>query len=196
MYIPHDQFVHFSAGVQARARSLVVRTSRDPMALANAVRAELRVIDPEVPAAQVRDMASVVSESVSGRRLNVYLIASFGAVSLALAAIGLYGMMAFSVARRTREIGLRLAIGASRTSVLSLVLKEGVGLVLTGAAIGLIVAVIFSGSLADLLFDVPPRDMGILAGVVAMLILIGALASLVPAHRATRVDPLAALRAD
>ena len=196
MYIPHDQFVHFFAGVQARARSLVVRTTREPMALANAVRAALRAIDPQVPAAQVRDMESVVSESVSERRLNVFLIASFGVVSLALAAIGLYGVMAFSVAQRTREFGLRLAIGASRSAVLSLVLKEGVGLVVAGAAIGSMGALIFGGSLAALLFGISPRDMGVLAGVVALLIVIGAVASLVPAHRATRVDPLVALRAD
>jgi putative ABC transport system permease protein len=174
----------------------VIRTSGNPMDLAGAVRAELGAVDPEIPAAGVRDMATILRESVSDRRLHAFVIAASGGLALALAAIGLYGVMAYTVAQRTSEMGLRIAMGASRGSVLSLVVREGLWLVLAGAAAGLVAALPMAGSLADMLFDVQPRDFGIYAGAVAVLLAVGALASAIPARRATRVDPLTALRSE
>jgi putative ABC transport system permease protein len=196
MFIPYEQFLHFSAAAQARAMSLVVRTEGEPLALVGAVRAELRALDREVPAAAVRSMESVVSESVADRRLNAILIGAFGLISLALAAVGLYGVMAFHVAQRTREMGVRIAIGASRASVLALVVGEGVRVVCAGAALGFVASLLLTGWMSALLYDVEPRDLSMFALACAVLVITGTLASYLPARRATRIDPVRALRAD
>jgi putative ABC transport system permease protein len=196
MFIPYEQFLHFSVGAQARAMSLVVRTEGEPLALVGAVRAELRALDWEVPAAAVRSMASVVSESVADRRLNTILIGAFGLISLALAAVGLYGVMAFHVAQRTREMGVRIAIGASRAAVLALVVGEGVRVVCAGAALGFVASLLLTGWMSALLYDVEPRDLSMFALACAVLLITGTLASYLPARRATRIDPVRALRAD
>jgi putative ABC transport system permease protein len=196
LFIPHEQFLHFSAGVQARAMTLVVRTSREPTSLVSVLRAELRALDAEVPAAQVQDMASVVSASVAARRVNVTLIGVFGGLALILAAIGLYGVMAYGVAQRTREMGVRLAMGAVRRDLLRLVLYEGLAVTVAGVAIGIAAALLVVGRVSSLLFDVGPRDLSIFTLAPLTLIVSGALASYVPARRATRVDPVVALRGE
>jgi putative ABC transport system permease protein len=196
MYIPDRQFLHFSAGVQARALSVVIKTEQDPTASVAAVRAAVRAIDPDVPAAQVRTMSTIVSASVADRRLNMLLIGAFGVLALALASIGLYGVMAYAVTQRTREMGVRLAIGASRASVLSLVVGNAMRLVTTGVAIGLVLSLVAMGSLARLLFEVGPGDASVYVLVPLILLLTAGLASYLPARRATRVDPLTALRAE
>jgi putative ABC transport system permease protein len=196
MYIPYTQYAHFAAGAPARAMSLVVKTTRASLTLANSLRAEIRRIDPEIPAADVRAMDAVVSNSVASRRLNVVLIGAFGALALALAAIGLYGVMAYTVTQRTRELGVRMAIGASATNILSLVAGQGLRLVGIGLVIGLCVAMPLSGSLDRFLFGIAPHDFSTFASAAAVLVFAAALACYVPARRAMRVEPVVALRED
>jgi putative ABC transport system permease protein len=196
MFIPLPQFRHFSDTGQARAMTLVIRTAVEPMALATAVRSALHEHDAEVPAAQVRDMVSVISTSVADRRLTMLLMGSFGALALTLAAVGVYGVMAYQVVQRTREMGVRLALGASPDAVLRLVVVQGMRLVAIGLAIGLVVAASSSGALTRMLFAVEPRDPVTLVAVPLVLAAVGLVACLVPARRATRVDPAIALRAE
>jgi putative ABC transport system permease protein len=196
LFIPYDQYVHFSPGVQARSMTMVVKAESEPMRMLPLVRAELRAVDPEVPPAQQRDMATVVGQSVADRRLNLFLIGGFGALALTLATVGLYGVMAYNVSQRTREMGVRLAVGASRQSVLSLVVLEGMRMVVIGAVTGVAGALAFGSTLAALLFEVHPRDAGVLVTAPAVLLAAGTAASYIPARRATRVDPVVALRAD
>ena len=195
MFIPYRQFVHFS-GAQARTMTVVVRTAGEPEALISAIRGELRQIDPEIPLADARAMTDVLSESVASRRLNVLLIGAFAALAIVLATIGVYGVIAYDVLQRTREIGIRVALGASRRSVLTLMLLQGMKLVLIGTAIGLAAAAAITGSISSLLFEVSPRDIAVFASVGALIAAAGALATYVPARRATRLDPLTALRTD
>lgn len=196
MFIPYRQFLHFSANVQARTMTLVVRTTGEPEQLISAVRGELRAIDPEVPLADARPMTDVLASSVADRRLNVLLIGTFAVLAVMLATVGVYGLIAYDVLQRTREIGIRVALGASRRSVLSLMMTSGLKLVLMGAVIGLGAAALLTGSVSALLFEVEPRDLGVFASVALLLAAAGALASYVPAWRATRVDPLIALRTE
>ena len=161
IYIPYEQFLHFSAGVQAREMSVVIKTNQDPTASAGALRAAVRALDPDVPAANLRDMSTIVARSVSNRRLNVMLIGAFGILALTLTAVGLYGVMAFAVTQRRREIGVRIAMGATRSTVLSLVIGQAVRLVGLGIAIGIGVSLVMAGSLSQLLFEVDPRDLSI-----------------------------------
>jgi putative ABC transport system permease protein len=194
MFVPYRQFQHFSAGVQAWAMTIVMKTAGDPLHLVPALRAELHALDPLVPAAQIRNMDAVVSLSVADRRLSVALVGTFGVLALVLASIGLYGVMAYNVGQRTREIGLRVAIGASRRSVLGLVIGQALRLVTAGLAIGVTAAILLGGTLAELLFEVNPRDATVLAGVALLLGAVGVAASYVPALRAMRIDPISALR--
>ena len=196
VYFPHAQFQHFSPNAQARAMNVVLKTAAAPDALTASIRAEVRRLDPDVPAAQIRAMDVVTQTSTRDRRLNVLLIGAFGALALFLAVIGLYGVMAFQVAQRTREMGVRLALGASRRDVLGLVVGEAMRLVGTGLVAGVAAALLLSGSIASLLFEVTPRDLSVFASVPAVLAAAAALASYLPARRATRVDPVIALRGD
>ena len=194
MFIPHTQFLHFSPGQQARSMTVVIRSEIPPERLVSAVRGELRRIDPEIPLADARPMTDVLALSVADRKLNVLLLGAFAALAIVLAAVGTYGVMAYDVLQRTREIGIRVALGAPRGSVLSLVLVQGMRLVVFGALIGLAAAALVTRSMTQMLFDVGPRDVAVFASVAALLVLTGLLATYVPAWRATRVDPLDALR--
>jgi putative ABC transport system permease protein len=197
VFFPHRQFLHFSPGAQARAMTLAIKTpGAAPTSLTSAVRAELRGIDPEVAAADVRDMASVVSGSVADRRLQMVLVGAFGVLALVLAAVGLYGVMAFHVVQRTREMGVRLALGASRADVLRLVVSQGMRLVLIGLGIGTSAAFVLTRPMADLLYDVSPQDAAVFGLAPLLLAAVGLLACYIPARRATRVDPVVALRAE
>jgi putative ABC transport system permease protein len=194
MYLPHAQFLHFSAGVQARALNVVVRTETDPLAQVPAVRAAVARLDPEVPVAQVRTMGSVVAGSLAARRRDLALLGAFAGLALALSAVGLYGLCATTVAQRSREIGVRMALGAARAQVAGLILVQSLRLVQVGLAAGLAVALLSAGALRGMLFEVAPRDLGVLAAVAALLLATSALASLLPALRAARSDPAVTLR--
>jgi putative ABC transport system permease protein len=176
--------------------SLVVRSASDPASLAEALRREVQALDPELPVHRVRTMAELVSASVAQRRFQALLLAAFAAVGLALAAIGLYGVMAFSVSQRTREIGIRMALGAQGRGVLRLVIGQGLALVLLGVALGTAAALAFSRVLSGLLFRVSATDPATFVVVPALLLVTALVASYLPARRATRVDPLTALRCE
>ena len=196
LFIPLAQFKHFSDTGQARGLTVVLRTDVDPLALVPAVRAALRELDPEIPPAQIRDMPAVVATSVADQRLNMILMASFGALALALAAIGVYGVMAYQVVTRTREMGVRLALGATPQSVRALIVADGMTLVAIGVVCGLGASIAAGGVVRHLLFGVDPHDPMTLAAAVGAIVSAGFLACIVPARRATRVDPCVALRID
>jgi ABC-type antimicrobial peptide transport system permease subunit len=194
MFIPLPQFHHFMAGTQAWNMSVVAKADGPPQALAGAMRAAVRRVDPEVPAAEMRPMEEVVGASMAARRRDTFLIGAFAALALTVAAIGVYGVLAFSVEQRRREIGLRMALGAARGDVVRMVLGQGMRLAGIGIAVGLPAALIASRALGSLLFDVTPYDASVLAAVSALLLMVAAVACAVPAGRAARIDAAVALR--
>ena len=176
--------------------SLVVRTQRDPAEIIRVVRAELDTLDKDQPIENVRTMTQLVASSVGQRRLSVQLLAGFSGVALLLAAIGLYGLLAFNVTQRTQEIGIRMALGAQRRDVLGLVVCQGMRLALLGVGIGLAAALALSRVLQTLLFDVKPTDPLTFTAVSLALIAVALLACWLPARRAAKVDPIEALRCE
>jgi predicted permease len=194
IYIPHTQFLHFAPGQQARSMTIALRSDLPPERLVSALREQLRRIDPEIPVADARPMIEVLALSVADRKLNLVLVGAFALLAIALAAVGVYGVIAYDVLQRTREIGIRVALGATRRTVLEMMLRQGLTLAALGAAIGLALAAAITGSMSELLFEVGPLDAAVFASVGGLLLVIGAGASLIPAWRATRVDPLTALR--
>ena len=174
--------------------SLVVRTQRDPAEITRLVRSELDTIDKDQPIENVHTMTQLVASSVGQRRLSVQLLAGFSGAALLLAAIGLYGLLAFDVTQRTQEIGIRMALGAQRRDVLGLVVGQGMRLALLGVGIGLAAALALSRVLQTLLFDVKPTDPLTFTAVSLALIAVALLACWLPARRAAKVDPMEALR--
>jgi len=174
--------------------NLHVRTSSDPKGLAAAFRNEVQQLDPSLPVLNIQTLSERVENSLGGERSQATLLGSGGILALILAAIGLYGVMSYSVAQRTREIGIRMALGAGRGNVMGLVLKQGVTLVSLGVVLGLGAAFGVTRLLASLLFGVSAIDPITFAGTSALLIVVALLASYVPARRATKVDPIIALR--
>ena len=153
-----------------RSMALVLKTSVDPMSLVAQVRSAVQSIDPEQPIADVRTMDQWVARSLEGRRSPAVLLALFGAVALTLSAIGIYGVLAFSVAQRVREFGIRQALGADRRAILSLVLKQGVRQTAIGIVLGLVSSLWLTKYLQTLLFNVEPLDAGVFAAVTIMLL--------------------------
>lgn len=179
------------------AQTLVLRTSlRDPMALAPAVREVLKKLDPDVPAFQVQTLEQAVSRSLWRQRLQGEVLGTFATLALLLAAVGIYGVISYAVAQRTRELGVRMALGATRGQVLGLVLGQGLRLAVAGVVIGIVAALALSRVVASLLYGVSATDVATFAGVPVALALIAMLATLVPARRATRVDPVVAMRTE
>jgi len=176
--------------------SLVVRTKVPPLALAETIRGEILKLDPNQPISNVRTLEQVVANSVGPRRLMFVLLALFAGAALLLAAIGLYGVMAYSVSRRTREIGIRMALGAQRVEVLKGVVRQGMKLAILGATIGLLGALALTRVLTHLLFGVTPADPITLAGVALLLLGVALFACWLPARRATKVDPVVTLRSE
>ena len=175
---------------------VMLRTSGDTSPLTRSVRAIVGEVDPRLSAADVRPMTAIVWNTVAEPRLSMLLVSGFGALALALAAVGIYGVIAYMVSQRTREIGVRMALGAARSDVLGMVLREGLLMAALGVAIGLGGALLATRQMADLLVGITPRDPLALAAAAGMLLLVGCAASYVPARRATRVDPMVALRVD
>jgi putative ABC transport system permease protein len=168
----------------------------DPRTLAAPIRQAIRSLDPSLPVSDVRTMDDVVAATLSAPRFTGMLLGVFAGLALALSAIGIYGVLSYVVSRRTREIGIRVAIGAGRGQVLTLVLANGIGLALLGIVIGLAAAASLSKLMTTLLHDVKPVDPATFAAVAAVLTAVAIAASLVPAWRATRVDPVRALKAE
>jgi putative ABC transport system permease protein len=179
---------------RSSASHLLVRSVVGPLSLAGAVRAQVWALSKDQPVFNVRTMEQVVSQSIAPRRFSALLMVMFGFVALVLASIGLYGMMSYSVAQRTSEIGIRMALGAQRRDVLTMVIKQAIGLALLGVVAGLVTALALARLLRNLLFGVGAAD-PLTFGVVAFVLLaVAFLASFVPARRAARVDPMEALR--
>jgi putative ABC transport system permease protein len=187
MYIPFRQNVFSTMWI-------MMRTPGDPMALANDARHALREIDPTLPAAAMAPLANVIDESIAQRRFSMLLLAVFAAVALFLAAVGLYGVIAYAVSQRTQEIGLRMAIGAQRSDVLRMVLGDGMKLAAVGVVFGLGAAMALARYTGSMLFGVTPLDAVSYAATAAVMLGVSALACYVPARRASAVDPLQALR--
>jgi predicted permease len=174
--------------------TLAVRTKNDPAMLSESIRREVRAVDPNEPVFGVRTMDAVVASAMAERRFTMLLLALFATTALALSAIGIYGVMAYFVTQRTHEIGIRIALGASRSDVVGMVLGQGVRLAAAGVASGVIGALLITRAISALLFNVSPRDPGTLAALSATLTAVALLACYIPARRATRVDPIRALR--
>jgi putative ABC transport system permease protein len=174
--------------------ALVVRTKLEPASAASAVEGAIHSVDPDEPVYNVRSMRDVEAASLSPQRLQIALIGLFAALALVLACMGIYGVMAYSVAQRTSEIGVRVALGAQTGNVLGLILGQGLRLAVLGAAIGLAGSFFAARLLSGMLFGVTPGDPATFAGAAIVLVLVAMVACYVPARRATRVDPLVALR--
>jgi predicted permease len=173
--------------------TVVVRGQADPAALVPVMRETVRSLDPQLPL-KFRTLDQVFSSSLDQRRFSLVIFGFFGTTALLLAAMGIYGVTAYTVAQRTQEIGIRMALGAQMRDVLSLMLRKAMSLVLLGALIGLAGAYAATRVLSNLLFEVAPTDLATFIAVPAVLLLVALLACLIPARRATKVDPLVALR--
>jgi predicted permease len=178
------------------ATSVLLRTSGDPTSATRALRGAIASVDPNLPILDTRTIQEHVETFMASETLISRLTAAFAMLAVVLAAIGLYGVMSFNIARQTNEIGIRMALGASSHGVLVMVLRQGLTLAVVGLAIGLGAAAALTRVASTLLFGVKPTDPLTFAAVGAFMLLIAAAASLIPARRATRVDPLVALRAD
>jgi putative ABC transport system permease protein len=174
--------------------TLVIRTDGDPRQAIAMAKTQLAAIDREVAMSQVRTMEEVVAASTAQPRFRTTILELFAAVALVLAAIGLYGVVSFSVNQRRAELGLRMALGAPRREVLTLVLRQGLLPVGLGIAIGLVGAAALTSVMRTLLYEVSAQDPGTYLGVAAMLLSVAAIACYVPARRAMAVDPVVVLR--
>lgn len=186
-YLPQTQY-------PTRAMTVALRSGNDPSGVLSAVKNELRRLDADLPMYYLRTMQQRVDESLARRRFSMLLLAVFAGVALALATIGIYGVMAYLVNQGTREIGIRVALGATRQNIVSLVVRQGMALALCGTAIGLAGAFLLTRLIRSLLFGVEATDPVTFVGIALLLGLVALLASYIPARRASRVDPLVALR--
>jgi ABC-type antimicrobial peptide transport system permease subunit len=177
-----------------REIKLIVRTRNEPADAMPAIRAAVREIDPQLPLGDVRTMEEVKQLTLSARTQPAWIIGAFAGIAALLAALGLYGVLSHAVNQRRREIGIRMALGAAASDVLSHVLRNAAWMVVIGLAIGLAGALALRSVVSSLLFDVSPRDPLAFAVAAVTMMLVGLLAALVPASRASRVDPVTALR--
>jgi len=192
LYIPAFQPLFADGNVPALY--LAVRTVSDPLQIAPAMRGEVAVLDRDQPVYSLMSMDQRISDSIAPRRFNMFILGLFALLAVILAAIGIYGIMAFSVVQRTHEIGVRMALGASTQDVLKLVMRNGFKLALIGIAVGLVAAFAATRVLSSLLFEVSVRDPLIFVIDAVLLAIAALLACYIPARRATKVDPLVALR--
>jgi putative ABC transport system permease protein len=176
--------------------AVAVRTTNDPAQVAGEIASVLRRLDPDLALAAVRTMDEVVSSSVADRRLTMLLLTVFAGAALLLAAVGIYGVIAYSVTQRTQEIGIRMALGAQRRDVLRLVVRNALILVAVGIGAGAAGALLLTRLMSGLLFDVRPTDPVTFAVVSGVLVAVALAASMLPGLRATKVDPVIALRAE
>ena len=175
--------------------TFVVQTSMDPSTAMPGLKARIWELDPTLPLYSTATLDSLISQSHAPRRFVMQIVSSLSALAFVLAAIGIYGMLTFSTMQRTREIGVRLAMGGSRISIMRMVIREGMMLVVTGVVIGVAAALVLSRGIAALLYGVSASDPATIAGTTALLLAVALVACYLPARRATMVDPLSALRA-
>jgi predicted permease len=192
---PH-MYVPFEQDYQARmALFAVARGGMDPASLAASIRNEVRALNPDVPIFEVRSFKQYYSERVlMPPRLISQMVTGLGAIGLTLAVLGLYGVMAYMVSRRTKELGIRMAIGAAQTQVAGMVLRQGLKLSLIGVGIGLPLAYVLTRLMSSLMVNRTGRPEPVLAGVAAVMVVVSLMASWIPARRAARIDPIIALR--
>jgi len=186
-YLPQTQYV-------TRAMNVALRSGGDPAALAGAVKQQVHELDADLPLYNVLTMQHRLDESLARRRFTMLLLGVFAGIALALAAIGIYGVMAYLISQGTRDIGIRMALGATRNAILALTVGKGMVLALGGAVIGIVGAFAITRLLRSLLFGVSATDWVTFGAVPLLLMLIALLASYIPARRASRIDPAAALR--
>jgi predicted permease len=188
-YLPHTQF-------PSRALTVALHSGSDPAALVSAVRTELRTLDPDLPIYYVRTMQQRVDESLARRRFSMLLLGVFAGVALVLATIGIYGVVAYLVSQNTREIGIRVALGATQRDILSMIVRHGMTLAFSGVAIGLTGAFLLTRLIRSLLFGVAVTDPVTFVGISVLLAFIALLASYIPARRAAQIDPMVSLRCE
>jgi putative ABC transport system permease protein len=174
--------------------SLAVKTAMDPLAASSAIRKAIREVDPELPVPAFRTMDEIVAESVAQRRFQMTLVLLFAVMALLLASLGIYGVVSYSVAQRTNEMGIRVALGASRAGIRSLVLRQSLPPVMLGLGAGVVASLALSRVLSSLLFGIGPGDPVTILGVITLLSAVAIVAAYIPARRATQVDPITALR--
>jgi putative ABC transport system permease protein len=189
VYLPYQQFT-------LPFMSVVVRSEGAPGPLATAVKAAVNEIDPNLPVDSVRTIEQLIEGSTGQPRFRTFIVSVFAGLALLLAAVGIYGLVSFSVSQRTAEMGVRLALGARPSQVGGLVLRQGLGLTALGVVLGLSIAATGGRLLASVLYDTSATDPAVYGGLALLLLTIAALACYVPARRAMRVDPVRALRAD
>jgi putative ABC transport system permease protein len=196
VYVPISQVPEPTTIWLANNMYWVVQTDGAPLAAANAVRREIAAVDPAVPASFVRSMDEWMGGTLAARRFNLRLVGAFAAAALLLAVVGVYAVSAFAVTSRTREIGIRVALGATRRQVIALMLRGGLAPVIAALAAGTAIGILSAPVLSDLLFGVTPRDLVSLVVTVVTLASAAVLANIVPARRAAKVDPIVALRVE
>ena len=177
-----------------RRINLLTRTEVDPLSMASAVRGQVAALNKDQAVFNVRTMEQAVARSVAPRRFSMLLLTVFAVAALALASLGIYGLMSYAIAQRTREIGVRMALGAQMNDVMRLVIRQGMKLALIGVALGLVASIALTRTMKTLLFGVSATDPLTFAGIAMLLTFFALLACFVPARRATTIDPSTALR--
>jgi predicted permease len=196
MYVPQSQVTN---GITQLANRIIpiawtVRTSLEPLSLSTAVQRELMAVDGQMSVTKIRTMEQVIGQTIARQNFNMTLLSIFAGIALLLAAIGIYGLMSYTVEQRTQEIGIRMALGAGRNEMLRLVVFQGLKLAVIGVVLGLAAAFGLTRFLSKLLFGVQASDPATFTSVALILTAVALIASYVPAWRATKVDPLEALR--
>jgi predicted permease len=196
VYMPHSQFTPFWRDTTLRTFTITVKTVGDPAQAAPTVRQQVRALDPDLPVSTVITMEDVVARSVAERRLHMLLLATFALIAVILAVVGTYGVLAYQITERTREFGVRMALGAKAGDILRMVIRQGMMPALAGVVIGLAGATLVTRLLTSLLFETEPLDPTTFAATAALVLTAALIACCLPARRATQVDPSTALRVE